>query len=417
MSKKGGHIATNSITELQQAVEALSENQNTAKKKENLAYISELFFKETAKLEEQCKAANSLLEENQKLKSEIKALNLTSIHLSSIINNITQGVLFIDFNGIITTYNHSSERILRKSSKQTLLQLFWDVFEDRCFGFSMREVLDTKQIFKAFRTLLHGHSAKQTNIEIDTTYTQEGMILLIRDMSDIVRLKAIAAHNDRMKELGEMAAMVAHEIRNPLGGIKGFASLLQRDLAEQPHLNLLATYIVEGTDSLDRLVNNVLNYSRPLSLMLEDTDITKLLEELILHLNADESIDPRIELHTKSSLENIIANVDSQALKSAILNLCSNAIKAMPKGGELYLLAEDNACETVIKIVDTGEGIPPENLHKIFVPFFTTRSQGHGFGLSEVHKIVEAHGGQITVSSVLKQGTTFTIRIPHNSKG
>ncbi len=85
----------------------------------------------------------------------------------------------------------------------------------------------------------------------------------MRDITEVHRLKLIADRNDRLKELGEMAAMVAHEIRNPLGGIKGFASLLKRDLASQPELQQMASYIVEGTDALNRLVTNVLNYARP----------------------------------------------------------------------------------------------------------------------------------------------------------
>jgi len=215
-----------------------------------------------------------------------------------------------------------------------------------------------------------------------------------------------------MKELGEMVAMVAHEIRNSLGGIKGFASLLQRNLIDQPNLQHLATYIVEGTDSLDQLVNDILNYSRPLQLHLKDVDLSELMQEVLMVLKADESIDPRILFHCNCPETLVMSCIDPQAIKSAVLNLCSNGINAMPTGGDLHITIEPHKEEVRIQISDTGKGISKENLKKLFTPHFTTRPKGHGFGLPEVHKIISAHAGKISVDSKLNAGTTFTICLP-----
>lgn len=348
-------------------------------------------------------------------------------YLQTILNAISQGLLYIDANGTVLTYNKAAEAIFGLSKEQVLVRSFWNNFSDNVFGFSMRNALEEQEGPKMTTAVFPGSpgSSEPRYLEIDISYVNkshksaalseeplEGIILLIRDISDSRRLQSMASRNDRMTELGEMAAMVAHEVRNPLGGIKGFASLLKRDLAEQPDLQKLASYIVEGTDSLNRLVNDVLDYSRPLKLHKLSSDVLRLMQELLLHMNADESIDPRIELHCYSTKESIIANIDAATIKSLILNLASNAFKAMPEGGELRIDVDANTKDVIIKVSDTGQGITPENLKKIFSPFFTTRSEGHGLGLTEVAKIIRAHDGEIHVESTPGKGTTFTIRLP-----
>jgi signal transduction histidine kinase len=215
-----------------------------------------------------------------------------------------------------------------------------------------------------------------------------------------------------LKELGEMAAMVAHEIRNPLGGIKGFASLLERDLKQQPELAKMAGYIIEGTDTLNRLVNTILNYSRPIQPRLETTDLVALMHELVEHIQADPSFNPNIHIHIHAKKQPVAAPVDPAILKSAILNLLVNSIQAMPQGGQINLNVGKEKGDAIIQVTDTGTGIPEENMEKLFSPFFTTRSDGNGFGLAEVHKVVQAHAGTIEAISALGKGTTFTLKLP-----
>lgn len=427
------------LSHLQKAAQAVSSSKTRQETINTLSNAFDLFSKETQRLEtaydevkKQFKTLNLELEEtNQKLQVKVLELDIVTYYLNSILSNISQGILFIDLNGTVTTYNSAAEKLLGPERNKVLFNSFWENFTDDQFGFSMRETLsDHISPANAFAILKGTSHESQKYVEIDTTFvtkeingvrqpaektaidTTQGLIVLLRDITELRRLESLAARNDRMKELGEMAAMVAHEIRNPLGGIKGFAALLQRDLIEQPELQRLATYIIEGTDSLNRLVNNVLDYSRPVQLKLEMTNLVVLMESLILHLNADEGVDPRIELRCKSTVEQLYVLADSQSLKSALLNLMSNAIKAMPEGGELWVNVDATAQEAILKVSDTGIGIPAENLNKIFSPFFTTRPDGHGFGLTEVHKIVQAHGGQIDVESEVGNGTIFTIRLP-----
>ncbi len=336
----------------------------------------------------------------------------TRHYFEKILNSLPQGVIFINFQGIVTTYNRTAETILGVSSLAIIDQKFSDYFPDELFGYSVSEALMHHKVEKMGFSTIKIKDQTTRQLEIMTSFDIEGLIILIKDITEIRRSDIANLRSDKMKEFGELAAMVAHEIRNPLGGIKGFAALLQRDLVDYPELHRLATYIVEGTDSLNRRVTNILDYSNTVELTFEPVDLVHFMQELILHLNADDSIDPRIELRTNSSKTELIASVDAAGLKSAIMNLASNAFQAMPEGGELLIDVDSNDDQAIIRVSDTGMGIPKENIERIFSPFFTTKLKGHGFGLTEVNKIVQAHGGQIEVTSEEGVGTTFTMLLP-----
>jgi signal transduction histidine kinase len=422
------------LPRLQKIVGVASSSENAEGKAEALSEAFNLFSSETKELleahrelKERYQEVNRNLEAaNQALEEKVAELDYASLYLNSILDNIAQGVIFVDSEGIITTYNSAAENILQINSQKVLFQSYWQYFPDDLLGFSMRSVLTAHEA-ETSTCVTISKQKPQRLIEVNARYLlkassafivgeqvsmPQGLIILIRDVSEIKRLESLAKRNDKMKELGEMAAMVAHEIRNPLGGIKGFASLLQRDLQGDPELRRLATYIVEGTDSLNRLVNDILDYSHPMKLQLESTNLVQLMDELILHLNADDSIDPRIELHSRSSSIELFAVVDGVSLKSAVMNLATNAIQAMPEGGELNIDVDIKDNEVVLKVSDTGVGIPNEIIQKIFSPFFTTRPKGHGLGLAEVYRIVQAHDGVLEVSSEVSVGSIFTIRLP-----
>lgn len=333
------------------------------------------------------------------------------------LNSSEKGVLFVNLEGVVTTYNDTAEDLLGIPREKVISHFYSNSFADKLFGFSMQQALAEKQI-PTTKSLI---AETVHPLEVDATIllreaeeipSIEGIIILVRDISELHRRQAIEERNDRMKELGKMVALIAHEIRNPLGGIRGFAGLLQRNLQNNSDLHKLASYIVEGTESLNRLVFKILGYAKPLDLQLESHNLVTVVQELLLHLHADESIDPRIKMDFKASHDVVLASIDPEWLKSALLNLTSNAIQAMPQGGELCIEIAESSHEAMIKVSDTGEGIPKENLSKIFTPLFTTRPEGHGFGLTEVHKIVHALHGEIELFSKVGMGTTFVIHLP-----
>lgn len=428
-------MAKPNLTNLQNASQEISKSKGPKEKIDALTSAFQLFSQETSRLEKayeaiqnQFKIVSSELEEsNHRLHEKVFQLDVVTRYLHSILANISQGLLFVDFSGIVTTYNLAAQEILEKDHLDVLFSNFWEYFNDDIFGFSMREALD-KQVspptsFANFTTAggIHKELEINTNFILDRTAKSnadsdiqnvQGVIVLIRDFTEMHHLQMLANRNDRLKELGEMAAMVAHEIRNPLGGIKGFASLLQRDLKSQPELEQMAGYIVEGTDNLNRLVTNVLNYSRPIIPNIELTDMVAIIQDLRQLVLADHGLEPSIQFNIDSALPTLFVPVDSQFIQSAFLNLIVNAIQAMPHGGVLNITLMEEKKMGVIKVSDTGVGISADNLEKIFSPFFTTKPQGNGFGLSEVHKVIQAHGGTIDVHSTLGKGTEFIIKFP-----
>jgi signal transduction histidine kinase len=319
--------------------------------------------------------------------------------------------------------------MLEVEREVALFGIFWEIFPDDLFGFSMRESLASNQAPARTSITLNANQDNFRELEINVTFVldkkngpenqknedfdfNKGVIILIQNMTEVRYLQRIANRNDRMKDLGEMAAMVAHEIRNPLGGIRGFASLLVRDLEQQPEMQQMAKYIVEGTDNLNRLVTDVLNYSRPIQLKFEKIDFISLVEEVKQHVLMDSSFSQNIGILFLPQLKTLIVPMDAHFVKSALLNLIVNAIQAMPNGGDITINLKQKKNMAILEVIDTGIGILTENLEKIYTPFFTTKPQGHGFGLPEVYKIIKAHQGTIEVESTVGQGTTFIVKLP-----
>lgn len=362
------------------------------------------------------------------LTTKIHQLDVITHYLHNILANISQGILFVDFTGIVTTYNPAAQHIFGIDPLDLLFNNYWNFFADDAFGFSMKDALKKQKAPKTSFAKFKSAQGEERLLEIRTSFvidnpptseetfieSIQGMVILIRDLSEIEHLQTIANRHNRLQELGEMASLMAHEIKNPLGGIKGFASLLQKDLKDHPHLQQMANYIVEGADNLNRIVNEALRHSRPLKPTFANIDLGAFTQELRAHVLADPSFNRNIAIAIHSQ-DIVLVPADSHLLRSAILNLIVNAAQAIENKGKIDILIQREIDSATISISDTGVGIPQENLPKIFSPFFTTKSEGNGFGLAEVHKIVQAHGGTIKVSSTIGKGSVFVICLPLNA--
>lgn len=426
-------IENNDIMEhLQKAAHEAVSSGSSQDKMESLSRAFEIFSLETVRLEtsydslsDQFQQINLELQDaNHELQNKVAELDIITDYLKSILDNIVQGILFIETSGVIRTCNPAAETILGVQSNAIVQHLFRDSFADNAFGFSMKEALGNSHESGTYSVGYAAPSGRRSELEIVTTYASAGknnvesplplgMIVMIRDVTEVRRLQRIAARADRMKVLGEMAAQVAHEIRNPLGGIRGFASLLQRDLADQPHLQQMASYIVDGTNSLNNLVSQVLHYARPVQPQPENTDMIALLRDVKNHVEADTNIfneRTKIDLDTES--KTLFLSIDPALMKSALLNLIVNSLQAMPNGGTVTLFAREMHGQAIIGVADTGSGITEENISKLFSPFFTTKPEGNGLGLIEVQKVVQAHGGTIDFDTEPGRGTTFRLLLP-----
>ena len=264
---------------------------------------------------------------------------------------------------------------------------------------------------------------------LDTNGCMRGAVEIIEDMTEIKQLRERLHRLDKLAALGEMAASLAHEIRNPLNGIEGFASLLERDLDPDDKRRTFARYIVEGVRALNQTVTDMLAYTRPQKLNVREVRVSDVIDSVAMLVEEDvrkrgiEGIDIQADLDPQAD----VIQADPDQLRQSLLNVMLNAVQVMPNGGKLRVFTRANGHRVVsatgnpeylerdtvqIGVADTGPGMDDEVKANIFNPFFTTRSEGNGLGLAIVHKIIDLHGGEIVVDSAPNEGTTFYINLP-----
>lgn len=216
---------------------------------------------------------------------------------------------------------------------------------------------------------------------------------------------------DRLSALGELSAGMAHEIRNPLGSIKGAVEILKDDYTPADAKYEFIGILLKETDRLNRIVQEFLNFARPKSPEYEQADVNGAIDA-VLTLTAQEAGKAGITVRKELDPSLGRQRIDAELLKQALLNLVLNAIQAMTPGGALTVRSRlaDGAMELAVS--DTGSGVPEENRKKLFTPFFTTKRNGTGLGLAITYRIVENHHGTIDVESEPGKGTTFTVKIP-----
>ena len=237
-----------------------------------------------------------------------------------------------------------------------------------------------------------------------------------RAEGEVHRLEEEMRRSERMAAIGTLAAGVAHEIRNPLSSIKGYATYFGQRFPEGSDDREAANVMVSEVNRLNRVITDLLGLSRPSDVRQKPICLENIVAHVIklIHQYAA-SRNVRIVSKTAPRVPDIMA--DMERLSQALLNLCLNALDAMPDGGTLTIAVAGGRKQVCLIVRDTGEGISPENMAHIFDPYFTTKSSGTGLGLPMVHKIVQAHGGEMeVVSHLAKEGghgeTIFRIWLP-----
>jgi two-component system, NtrC family, nitrogen regulation sensor histidine kinase GlnL len=258
---------------------------------------------------------------------------------------------------------------------------------------------------------------------IESDDSIQGVVILIKNMTLIRELEERQRPADHLNSLSQIAMGMAHEIRNPLGGISGSAQLLRQEIKNKSHQEYLDIVISE-VDRINRMVKRMMDLTRPLDLKLKSTNIHKVLEEiLVLEKDTITRKNGRFEQIYDPSLPPVEADEDQ--LKQVFLNLIKNAIEASPKGGKVEIITRVGsgyAVKTalspvpqqhiVVEIIDSGIGMDEETQKKLFTPFHTTKPKGSGLGLPISLKIVEDHHGKIKVTSEKDLGTTMQVFLP-----
>lgn len=335
----------------------------------------------------------------------------------NILASIADGVIAIDQEGRISSMNPAAERMMDTTAVRVIRQPYLSLFADADPFPST--LLDT----------LHGgcdHIGVEANIPLqhqtlrvsvttsvlrDSHGSGIGAVVVLKDLTERQQLRTQIMRADRLAALGELMAGVAHEIRNPLTSIRGFVQFLETstDIAEWRRY---APILIRQVDSLNRIITDLLEFGRQRPPSMRSVDIGELVHEVVLLAGRQHGIE--VNLALRSDCPTIDA--DPEAIKQALLNLLINAMQSIEESGTISIATDSDGRTVAITVSDDGSGILPENLEKIFDPFFSTKPNGTGLGLAMVHRIVDSHSGTITVSSRPGEGTVVTMRLPVRQK-
>ncbi len=342
---------------------------------------------------------------NKKLKESLKEKEKLSSYLKSIIESMNSGVICFKENGEITLFNDFSKNYIKDIEKiKSINELPVNEFKE----FISKCVSSKKRIEKEVKTkngkhfLLSCGLIKKSSVE---------HFFLFKDITELKELEEEAKRKSRLSEMGEMAAEIAHEIRNPLGAIELYASMIEEDIDKNSSAYNYISSIRSEVKRLNSLLTNILLFTREFKIEKRKVSVKWLIESI------NEIVEPimnskGINYSAKSSIDFIFA--DGDLLKRAIVNLLLNSSQAVEKKKDkkisLSITKKNNL--TLIKVKDNGIGIDDDVVDKIFNPFFTTKPKGSGLGLAVVYRIISAHEGKIGVKSKKGEFTEFQIKLP-----
>lgn len=363
-------------------------------------FVVETFHDLVAKLKEKERELEALRKEAEERANVFESYN------EDILQSVPSGVISLDQGLKVTKINSAAENILQIKADDFIGKSYTEVF-----GEPLLTLLRSKTV--AARAEIQYPIKSGRNIRIGFSLTPLissqkeiiGRLFVFTDLTELKALEAQAELRDRLSSLGEMAAGMAHELRNPMGVIAGYTKLLSKkaDPSLLPTVNSIAKEIAV----MDRVIADFLSFAKPTELNVSAIDLPALINNCAGNLSGDR---PDIRVFAEVDGAPAIQG-DEILLRQAFTNLLQNAIEAMPHGGELSFGFSVDKDSVIVKVSDTGHGIHETIRDKIFLPFYTTKDRGTGLGLAIVHKIVVSHRGSVTVESGEK-GTTFRVKLP-----
>ena len=357
--------------------------------------------------------------------------HLSQQEYALILENIGDAVIAIDQQGIIIFFNSAAHHLTGLSAKQTLHHSFFACFsKQKTLCYLAHTALDEGRSISSHETVtLKTPTQKQRQVSVTVSpmfsesHQQQGTVIVLHDLTRVHSLEKAGHHADQLTMIKTMASGLAHEIKNPLGGIKGSAQLLQIELGENLELQEYTQLIVREAERINRIIEELLDLSRPRKAQLESVNIGQLLNEIVT-LQETAMLDRGIFF--KWRLDPSIPDIsgDRDLLTSLFLNLLKNGCEATPDHSEIlvqtgidteYHLSLPGSRPTPmvqISIYDQGAGISAVEREKIFTPFYTTKTGGNGLGLPICQKIVSDHGGLLQFIDRPEGGTQVKVLLP-----
>lgn len=419
---------------------------STVVKKNEIEFLNKAFASFNESTNELKKSYDSLQEKIERLDIQLESKNKeleislrekenAKNHLKNILESLTVGVVVVGLNENIDVFNKAAERITGYSSDKATGKNFFRFFNRTL---RLNPPLKKEETCSKEAVLIKDKES-QLFVSLNSTYLKDsdgkiiGKIIIAQDITQLKKLKEQAERRNSLTAMGELAVDIAHEIRNPLGSIELFASLLKRELNDSPENLRLAEHISSSVKSLNHILSNLLLFTKTQRPVFSEIDIHAFLKNTTSFISYILGQN-NIRLEKKFDVKDTLIKGDGELLKQVFFNLTLNAVQAMPDGGVLTISTgtitdeygmeknekncakksndEERAARLEIKIKDTGTGIPEGYIKTIFNPFFTTRERGTGLGLAIVHNIIESHNGIISVESKEGRGTEFSLIFP-----
>ena len=335
-----------------------------------------------------------------------------------VIDSLAMGLVTTDLAGQVLTFNQVAETITghaadaaRGSDVFTLLQMPAP-FAKKLEALPART--NARADYRYTRPDASVVDLGLAGAALITSAGHSGFLFTFQDTTESRRTEREVRVQQRMAAIGEMAAGIAHEIRNPLGSISGSIQVLRSELSLNPEQSQLMDIVLRESERLNATIRSFLAFARPQRLNRDRIDVRPILQDaaLLLRNSAEVGAHQRIEVQSPESP--VWCEADDDQIRQIVWNLATNGVRAMPDGGRLLLSSHEGAAhhEAVIVVSDEGVGIEETDLDTIFQPFHGSFAKGSGLGMAIVHRIVSDHGGEIRVTSNPGVGTTVEVRIP-----
>ncbi len=335
-------------------------------------------------------------------------------NLDQMMANLQDGVMLFTSDYRAVLVSASAERFVGKPRGDMLGCRPDEIFSSKTqLGRSILEAFQSRT--PVIQEEIEGEHGRQVQISMD--FIEErgeriGALLTLRDAESVHRIEDEIELSRRLAAIGRLTSGVAHEVKNPINAIVVHLEVMRQKLKEidpdtKRHIDVISSEI----QRLDRVVQTLVDFTRPVELRLNEIDLRKLVDEVIMLANPAAE-QHRVKIERQSGTELLIARVDADLVKQAVLNIVINGVQAMPDGGELRLSLKREPDTVVLTIRDQGPGIPTDIRDKVFNLYFTTKKGGSGIGLAMAYRVVQLHHGSLEFTSVAGHGTTFYLRFP-----